>query len=132
MGILVALLNACTVGFLDVFLKKLPSFNPNFLTWVRMAAAVPVLAVLVTVFSGWSLPPLKFWLIIVGVILPLEILLAFVGTKAVQITPLSLIAPLGVFSSIFLIPIGYVVLGELPTLLGAFGVLFIVIGSFVL
>ena len=132
MGIFAALLNACTVGFLDVFLKKLAGFNPNFLTWVRMASAVPVLAVLVTVFSGWFLPPLKFWLIIAGIVLPLEILLAFVGTKAVQIAPLSLIAPLGAFSSIFLIPMGYFVLGELPTLIGAFGVLLIVIGSFIL
>lgn len=132
MGILIALLNAFTVGSLDVFIKKLAGFNPNFLTWVRMASAVPVLAVLVTVFSGWSLPPPNFWLIIVCILLPLEILLAFVGTKSVQIAPLSLIAPLGAFSSIFLIPIGYVVLGELPTPIGVLGVLLIVVGSFIL
>lgn len=132
MGIFVGLLNALSVGLLDVFIKKLSGVNPNFLTWARMLAAVPVLAVLVTVFHQWAIPPLAFWFIVGVIAVPLELVLAYIGTKAIQIAPLSLIAPLGAFTSLFLIPVGYVVLGELPTRVGLAGVALIVIGSFFL
>ena len=132
MGIFVGLLNALSVGLLDVFLKKLAGLSPNVLTWVRMLSAVPVLAVLVTVFHQWAIPPRAFRLIIGAIAVPLELVLAYIGTKAVQIAPLSLIAPLGAFTSFFLIPVGYIVLGELPTLVGFGGVALIVIGSFFL
>jgi len=132
MGIIVGLINAATVGLLDVFLKKLKGLNPNFLTLLRMASAVPALAILVTVFSRWTIPPRPFWMLVLLVSVPLEIFLAFLTTKALQMAPLSLMAPLGAFSSIFLIPVGYLVLGELPTRLGVVGVLLIFIGSFFL
>lgn len=132
MGIFVGLLNAFTVGFLEVFLKKLSGVNPNFLTWVRAASAAPILAILVTVFSHWAIPPLPYWIIVIFLAVPLEILLAYLGTKAVQLSPLSIITPLGALASIFLIPVGYILLGELPSPLGALGVLLIIPGSFFL
>lgn len=132
MGIFVGIANAFSVGLLDVFIKKLSGLSPNFLTWVRMAAAAPVLAVLITLFNKWSIPPWPFWVLIGLVSVPLEITLAYLGTKAIQISPLSLIAPIGAFSSVFLIPVGYIVLGELPSIIGGVGVLLIVVGSFFL
>ena len=132
MGILVGIINAISVTFLGVFLKKLSGLSPNFLTWLRWASALPVLAIVVTIFSSWSVPSLKFWLIVIIVIVPLEVLLAFVGTKALHLSPLSIVGILGSFTSIFLIPVGFFLLGELPTTLGLLGVLTIFVGSLVL
>lgn len=132
MGVLVGLANALSVGLLNVFLKKLTGLNPNFLTWVRVASAAPILAILVSVFSTWAVPPLPYWLIVVFITLPLEIILAASGTKAVQLSPLSVISPIAATTSIFLIPVGYLLLDEVPTWLGAGGVLSAVVGSFFL
>ncbi len=132
MGILVGIVSAFTTSLVSVFLKKITDLRPSVLTWIRMAAAAPVLSLLVTFFHGWAIPILPFWLIMVFGSVPLEIFLAYLTTKSVQMAPLSVVAPLGVLSSIFLIPVGYFVLGELPTRIGLVGVLFIVMGSFFL
>ena len=130
MGIIIGILSAFSTASLSTFLKKLSDLNPNFLTWVRAASALPVMAVIVTIFSLWAFPPLTFWLLIIFVITPLEIILAYLGTKALHISPMSIIAPLGAFTSIFLIPVGFIFLGELPNTIGFFGVLAIFFGSF--
>lgn len=132
MGIFVGIINALSLGFLEVFQKKLSGLNPNFITFARMAVASPILAVLVTIFSRWEIPPLNYWLIIFFIAVPLEILVAFLATKSVQIAPLSIIAPLSAFTSIFLIPLGFMVLHELPSRLGLIGVLLVIPGSFFL
>jgi len=132
MGVIVGIINAISVTFLGVFLKKLSGLSPNFLTWLRWASALPVLAIVVTIFSSWSVPPLKFWLIMIIVIVPLEILIAFVGTRALHLSPLSIVGTLSAFTSIFLIPVGFLLLGELPTKLGLLGVLAISLGSLAL
>lgn len=132
MGFLVAILNALTVSSQDVLIKKLRGESNFFLIWLRMAAAVPVLALLVTIFAFWEIPPLAFWFLILGVSLPIEAVQFYLGYTALQRSPLSLIAPLGASVSIFLIPAGWFILGELPTGIGLLGVLFIVFGTFFL
>ena len=132
MGVLIGIINAISVTFLGVFLKKLSGLSPNFLTWLRWASAWPLLAVVVTIFSSWSVPSLQFWLILIIVIVPLEVLIAYVGTKALYFSPLSIVGTLSAFTSIFLIPVGFLFLGELPTKLGLLGVLAISLGSLAL
>ncbi len=132
MGFLVAVANALVVSVQDVLVKKLKGENNFFLIWLRMVTALPVLALLVAVFSSWKLPGLAFWLLIFGVNVPLEVTQFYVGYTAIQRSPLSLMAPLSSFTSIFLIPVGYVILGELPSRIGLLGVLAIVAGTFFL
>ncbi len=132
MGFLVAIVNAITVSAQDVFIKKLKGENTFFLIWLRMVSALPVLAAIVTLFSSWKIPEPIFWLLILGVSLPLEMFQFWLGMTAVQRSPLSLVAPLASFTSIFLIPIGYIVLGEVPSRLAIVGILAIVMGTFVL
>src|SRR3989344_6854004 len=132
MGVIIGLCSAASVAALNIFLKKLHTINPHVLTFFRVASALPVLIVVVTFFVGWVLPEKTFWLLLLGVIVPAEIVLAYVGTRSVRLSPISLMAPLGAFTSIFLIPVGYVILGELPTTLGFLGVLIIFFGSFFL
>jgi drug/metabolite transporter (DMT)-like permease len=49
--------------------------------------------------------------------------------RALQISPLSLCVPFLAFTPVFLIPTGYVLLGELPSPLKLLGVVLIVVGS---
>jgi drug/metabolite transporter (DMT)-like permease len=52
--------------------------------------------------------------------------------KALQITPLSMCIPFLSFTPVFLIPTGFVILGEVPAPLKAVGVALIVVGSLVM
>ncbi len=52
--------------------------------------------------------------------------------KALQISPLSMCVPFLAFTPVFLIPTGYVILGEIPSPLKAVGVALIVVGSMVM
>jgi drug/metabolite transporter (DMT)-like permease len=52
--------------------------------------------------------------------------------KALQITPLSMCVPYLSFTPVFLIPTGFVILGEVPSPLKAVGVALIVVGSLVM
>jgi len=133
MGIFVGLLTAFGASALNVFLKQLSDFTPNFLSWVRFTAASLSLALIIWIFIGWEFPPLAFWLIVLFAKVPIEILLAWLSTKSVQISDISIVGPLNAsLSSIFLIPVGFFILGELPTLIGFIGVLSIIGGSFFL
>lgn len=132
MGFLVAIANALTVSAQDVLVKKLTGEDKFFLIWVRIAGALPVLAILVTIFASWSVPPWQFWALILGVSVPLETLAFWLGYAALQKMPLSLAAPLHGFTGVFLIPVGYLMLGEVPSVLGLVGVLSIFVGVFFL
>ena len=129
MGFLVAIANAAAVSFQDVLVKKLTGENKFFLIWARVAGALPALALLVTVFGFWSIPPWPFWMLIVGVSAPLEVLAFWLGYTALQKMPLSLAAPLHGFTGVFLIPVGYFILGEVPSIIGLAGVLSVFAGA---
>lgn len=132
MGFFIAIANAAAVSLQDVFVKKLTGENKSFLIWVRIAGALPVLAILVTVFAVWSVPPWQFWALILGVSVPLETLSFWLGYTALQKMPLSLAAPLHGFTGVFLIPVGYLMLGEVPSAPGLAGVLSVFVGAFFL
>lgn len=132
MGFLVAIANAAAVSLQDVLVKKLTGENKFFLIWARVAGALPALALLVTVFGFWSIPPWPFFMLIVGISAPLEVLAFWLGYTALQKMPLSLAAPLHGFTGVFLIPVGYLMLGEVPSAIGLAGVLSVFIGTFFL
>lgn len=132
MGFLIAIANAAAVSLQDVLVKKLTGENKFFLIRIRIIGAVPALALLVTVFASWSIPPWPFWMLILGVSTPLEIIAFWLGYTALQKMPLSLAAPLHGFTGVFLIPVSYVLLGEVLSVSGLAGVLSVFIGAFFL
>lgn len=77
-------------------------------------------------------PPGDFFVIVFFVIVPIEIFQFYVGFEAIQRSPLSLMAPLAASTSIFLIPVGYIILGEKPDVAGFLGIIAIIIGAFAL
>lgn len=80
---------------------------------------------------GWQPVGDGFWFD-VCIFLPINITGVFVQCEAVRITPLSLSLPFLAFTPAFLIIVGFLFLGELPSVYGAIGIFFIVAGSWVL
>ncbi len=131
-GVGLGLASACIESVGQVLAKKLSNRDPFVVSLMRFLPSVPFIALLIFCVSEWALPPLPYWLLVGAVIAPLEILLSYLFVRSVAEAPLSVVAPLFAFSSIFLIPLGYVVLGEQPSMLGAGGVLLILGGTFFL
>ena len=132
MGFIIAVATAVAVSLQNTRFRKLSGVSTHFLNWARFIVASLLLAILVTLFTEWDVPPKQFWFLIIGLSLPLELLVSFFYVKAFQISPQSLVGPLFSFSVVFLVPLGFFLLGELPTMFGIIGVLLIFIGSFYL
>ncbi len=64
--------------------------------------------------------------------LPLEIVAVFLYIHAIQRSPLSLTIPFLSLTPVFTMPISYVLIGEVPGLLGAAGVVLVAIGAYTL
>lgn len=93
----------------------------------------------------WSLPflwplvafappsPIKegFWEAILG-LLPVEVAATLLYMEAIRSSPLSLTLPFLSFTPLFLVLTGFLILGELPTLWGAGGIILVVMGGYVL
>ena len=67
-----------------------------------------------------------FYLILDSSLIAINVVLY---NRAVQVSPLSLTIPFLAFTPVFLLGTGYVILGEIPTLLKCEGILFVVLGS---
>lgn len=132
MGFFIGVANAVTAAFQNTQLHRLSGVSTYLLNWLRFLVASAVLAVLVTLFSRWQVPPQPFWLLLLGVSLPVEILVAFGYARSFQVSPQSLVGPLFSFSPIFLVPFSYLLNGEFPSRLGLAGVFSAVAGALVL
>jgi drug/metabolite transporter (DMT)-like permease len=114
--------------------------------WMRVAVAVIFVAVLgvqvlrgaaVTIRDGGPLfgierlhlSPLPTFLIYLVLDVGLITCVMWLYFRALQVSPLSLCVPFLSFTPVFLIPTGFLVLGELPPPVKLLGVLLIVIGS---
>ena len=128
---LVALSSALTVSIADSLTKKyLSGFSVWVVFWVRIAYTLPVL---LACGIGVSIPhlPVEFWIPMVPLII-CEVLAGVLYARALQVSPLSLTIPFMAFSPVFLIVVGYFVLGERVSLLGMAGVLLVTAGAYLL
>jgi uncharacterized membrane protein len=117
--------------------------------WIRVAvAAVFVIALAVHMARGAAVvirdggplfgiealhpAPLISFLIYLMVDVSLITIVMWLYFRALQISPLSLCVPFLAFTPVFLIPTGFILLGELPSPLKLLGVVLIVVGSLVM
>ena len=117
--------------------------------WIRVAvAAVFVIALGVRIAGGTPVEirdsgplfgiaafhpaPVPAFLIYLVVDVSLITIVMWLYFRALQISPLSLCVPFLAFTPVFLIPTGFVLLGELPSPLKLLGVALIVVGSLVM
>jgi len=132
MGFIVGIINGITVAFQNNQFKKLKGIHPYVINWLRFVFGTIVMVVIVSVFTTWKVPAYQFWLLLIFVSLPLELVNSFYYVKAFQHSPQSLVGPLFSLSLIFLVPITYFLLGELPTPIGFVGIIFVLIGTMAL
>ena len=126
-----ALATALCVASHDTILKKyLGDQSP----WVMLA--YPSLYSLPFCVLGFLLTPWpslggNFWWSFL-LLLPLNALAMFMYIQAYRISPLSLVMPLLAFTPVFLILVGWLLLGERVNLGGVAGIALIVMGSYLL
>lgn len=126
-----ALLSALFESLKDVSSKMgLKDMDEYLVTWAFGFFALPFL---VLPFFFISIPVLgsQYWiaLLVDG---SLNVLATILQLRAIKKSDLSLTIPLLAFTPLFLLIMSPIILGQFPTMLGVFGVILIVIGSYVL
>jgi uncharacterized membrane protein len=126
-----ALMSAFSFSTSDAFTKKVSSeVDDKIVLLSRYLFGFP-LAVIILMFEGIPHVDNIFWYIFIPFI-PLEVFAYFLYIKAIRKTPISLVAPLLSFTPVFLILTSFLILGELPSVYGVYGILLVVIGAYVL
>jgi uncharacterized membrane protein len=82
--------------------------------------------------AAWQTAPVPSFLVYLVLDVGLITIIMWLYFRALQISPMSLCIPFLAFTPVFLIPSGYVMLGELPQAIKLLGVVLIVVGSLVM
>ena len=128
---IIALISAFSVSLADSMTKKyLSGFNMWVIFWVRIAYTIPFLC-LFAYHRPIPILPASFWFYMIPLVI-LEITAGILYVRAIQISPLSLTIPFMAFSPVFLLIVGYVILGEKPSPVGLIGILTVSCGAYTL
>lgn len=126
-----ALIVAVSVSVRDVlFRANAAHLNVAELAGLELFWGLPLLIVGCFVIPVPSLDNV-FWLTLL-VSIPLNAIAYFLYVYALTVSPVSLTVPFLAFTPVFMIVTGNVILDESVSVVGCFGILFIVIGSYVL
>jgi len=110
--------------------KKLKGMNIALIIWMQMTFAVPFLMSLLYFFPPERIQSSTY---LVGIILSFFLLYNhYLLVTAAQIGSLSRSMPLLSTTPLFLLFTSYIMLGEFPTLWGIVGIMFIVVGAYVI
>lgn len=131
MWVALTLLCAFSLATSDALTKRaLWNTDERLAAWLRLLVCVPPLLALLLFIDR---PPIgrDFW-VALGAGMPLEVLSFYLYIKALRVSPMSLSLPFLAFTPVFLIGVGWLILGERPTLPGAASILMISAGGYVL
>jgi len=129
--LILALVAAVCVGISDIIAKNiLKKEDPYLVALGKMIFAAPLLLPILFIVDIPALTPV-FWKT-VAILAPLEITAIIFYMKGIQISPISLTVPFLSFTPVFIIFTGFLMLGEVPTLYGALGIVFVVAGAYIL
>ncbi len=129
--VLYSLASAAAYATADAFTKKASSdIDDSILVLSRFFYGS---LILFPMLFFVSIPEInsRFWIALAEII-PLEIAAWMIYIKALRNSQLSLIAPILSFTPIFLVATSFILLGELPSLLGFFGIIIVVAGAYIL
>lgn len=132
MGFLLGIISALGASAQNTLYRGLKDEDPFLISWFRFLIALPVVGLMVTFFSELAVPSFLFWVLLLGISLPIELGIVFLNIRAFQESPQSLIGPLFSLSPLFLVPLGYFFLKEVPSMMGFVGVISVIIGPFFL
>ena len=129
--VLYSLLSAFSFATADAFTKRISCKVDDYvMVFARFLYATPFLLSLLFFIP---LPKLEsgFWSILLIVAI-LDVIAAILYIKAIRLSPLSLIMPLLCLSPLFLVMTSFLILGEFPSFFGIIGIIFIVLGVYLL
>jgi len=126
-----ALGSALAVATADALSKKFfTHLDPLEMGYVRLFYAAPWLIGPFFLTPTPEISPL-FWLILAAA-LPLETAALYLYMRAIRVSPLSLTIPFLAFTPVWLILVGWLVLGELPNGWGVWGIILVAVGAYTL
>ena len=129
--VLYALLSAFSFATADAFTKKASDDLDNYvLILSRFFYGAPFILLLL-LFIPTPKIEAGFWLALIA-LLPFEILAWGLYIKALKSNQISLVLPFLSFTPAFLVVISFLMLGEIPSLMGLFGIALVVAGAYIL
>ena len=129
--VLYALLSAFSFATADAFTKKASDDLDNYvLILSRFFYGAPFILLLL-LFIPTPKIEAGFWLALIA-LLPFEILAWVLYIKALKSNQISLVLPFLSFTPAFLVIISFLMLGEIPSLMGLFGIALVVAGAYIL
>jgi drug/metabolite transporter (DMT)-like permease len=129
-GYLFALLTSIFFGFLGIYGKILTRhYNPAIIAWANFTLAFPFVLI-IALFNGF--PDVQWFDFIWATLLSFLVnLFAYhLFFSALSHSPISHSMPFTAFTPLFLIPIGFFILGEIPTLKGVIGIVLMIVGAY--
>jgi drug/metabolite transporter (DMT)-like permease len=127
LALIAALCTASNDALTKRFFSDLSAFEMGF---IRLSYGLPYLIIGLLIIP-WPEIDRTFWICII-ICLPIELVAMLSYMRAIKISPISLTLPFLAFTPAFVILTGYLLLGEVLTLYGLFGIFLIVFGSYVL
>lgn len=130
-GILLALSVACIKGYQAIYQRKNALGTDEFVTaWSSRAFGLPVLLAAI-LFYGVPDLGLNFFLLVIPQSLAIA-LASIITAKAYKASDASIVTPIYSLSPLLLVLTSFLMLGELPDLLGGIGIVLIASGAYVL
>ena len=128
---ILSLLTALSDAARNVFSKHaLKDFDEYILAFVSKVFALPFLLPLL-LFVEVPVLDRVFWIALFAATL-LNVFSAILFMRAIKLSPLSLSIPFVTFTPVFLLVTSPIMLNEFPSLIGLSGILFVVLGSYLL
>jgi uncharacterized membrane protein len=130
--LILSLISAFCISLRQVQEKRLleEGVDPYLLFWLVCSCTVLILFPF-AYFSGIPQLNVKFWLTLAMSSIA-NIVATILGLVALKYSDISLTVPMLAFTPAFMLPIGYLILGEFPNYQGTSGVLLIVFGAYFL
>ena len=130
-GILLALSVACIKGYQTIFQRKNALGTDEFVTaWSSRAFGLPVLFAAI-LFYGVPDLGLKFFLLVIPHSLAIAVASVLIA-KAYKESDASIVTPMYALSPLLVLFTSFLILGEVPDLLGGLGIISIASGAYVL
>lgn len=131
-GILLAFGTACSEALKDILSKSNLAHVDEYASAFSMHLVISVLlAPVVVFFTGFEAMSVRFLVaLFFSTVLQLIVILLYL--KSLKISKLSLVIPLIALTPLFMLLTSPIILGQFPGLLGLLGIVFIVVGTYVL
>ena len=126
-----SLLSAVSLSVCDSLTKKVSlGFDSYFLLFTRLVFSAPILLILLFFIDIPNLDR-DFYFILVMTCL-IQIVADVLYVKSIAGFALSVVSPLLTFTPVFMVFVSYLLLNEVPSMVGLVGILFVVAGSYLL